>query len=289
MNIQLENENFKAIFAAKGAELQSIFNKKLGIEYMWSGDPEFWSKYSPILFPIVGSLKNDTYYYHNQSYHLPRHGFARETVFQVHQQSKTAVSFSLNHSTETLKVYPFYFELIVRYILTENELTCIYEVTNKGKDEMLFSIGAHPAFAVPMIDSTNYEDYDLTFNRSETVSRCKLEAGLISDKTEPLLLNSNVVNLSKSLFYEDAIVLKNLSSDCIRIGSSKHPHGLNFYFNNFPYFGIWAAKDAPFVCLEPWCGIADSTTHNQQLTTKEGINYLAPEQHWQRSWKVECF
>lgn len=287
--IILENEKLRAEISPKGAELQSLVNKETGIEYMWSGDVAYWSKHSPVLFPIVGSLKEDTYFYKDKTYHLPRHGFARERIFLKDQLSVDEAVFSLSQDAETLAVYPFAFLLKLRYRLQQNTLTCTYEVSNTGYDELLFSVGAHPAFAVPMVKDTAYTDYYLQLNAEERLHRWKLQAGLIDDDAQPLPMQNSSLPLVHELFYEDAIVLKNMQSNRITLGCTKHPHGFNFHFDNFPFFGIWAAKNANFICLEPWCGIADSINHNQQLKNKEGIITLAANTNWQRNWMVECF
>jgi galactose mutarotase-like enzyme len=287
--IILETENLRATIAPKGAELQSLVNKQTGIEHMWSGDAKYWGKYSPVLFPIVGGLKNNTYYFEDKTYTLPRHGFAREKIFKAEKINETEAMFTLRHSEETLAVYPFTFTFILRYKLNNNLLSCTYEVYNDGIANLLFSVGAHPAFAVPLTSDTDYNDYYLQFNKTETLHRWKLQEGLISASSQLVSTTNNKLLLNKELFYEDAIVLKNMQSNVITLGCSKHKHGLHFSFNDFPFFGIWAAKDAPFVCLEPWCGIADSVDHDQQLTNKEGINAVAPNTNFKRTWSVECF
>ncbi len=287
--IILENENLSATFANKGAELQSLIYKQTGIEYMWNGDAAYWGKHSPILFPIVGGLKNERYYFKDKEYILPRHGFAREKNFAAEKISNTEMVFALTQDEQTLAVYPFEFILQLRYQLNSASLSCTYEVFNPGNEELLFSVGAHPAFAVPMVKDTTYTDYYLEFNITEQLQRWKLQDGLISTISELLSTTDNKLLLSNELFYEDAIVLKNIQSNRITIGCIKHQHGIHFKFSDFPFFGIWASKDAPFVCLEPWSGIADSITHNQQLKDKEGINVLAAKEQWQRTWVVECF
>jgi galactose mutarotase-like enzyme len=285
--IILQNEILRATIAPKGAELQSLINTTTGIEYMWSGAAA-WPKYSPVLFPIVGGLKNDTYYFNDTAYQLPRHGFARDKFFAAEKISETEAIFTITEDEQTLTVYPFAFKLQLRYQLNGNALSCTYQVYNSGNEDLLFSVGAHPAFAVPFIKDTNYADYYLQFNTTETLQRWKLENGLIA-APESLPITNNILPLQPSLFYEDAIVLKHMKSNIITLACNKNEHGLHFKFDDFPFFGIWAAKDAPFVCLEPWCGIADSLTHNQQLKDKEGINVLAANSHWQRSWRVDFF
>lgn len=285
--IILENESLRASIAPKGAELQSLINKKTSLEYMWGGDP-VWPKYSPVLFPIVGGLKNETYYYRDKAYQLPRHGFARDKIFTAEKISDSEAVFTLTEDEQTLMVYPFAFTLKLRYQLNDNALSCTYEVYNSGKEDLLFSVGAHPAFAVPLTAATNYNDYYLEFNTTEQLQHWKLQDGLIGSPG-PLPTTGDKLILEKALFYDDAIVLKKMQSNIITIASNKHAHGLHFKFNDFPFFGIWAAKDASFVCLEPWCGIADSILHNQQLENKEGIQHLPPGAPWQRTWSVACF
>ena len=287
--VTLQNEFIAATISPNGAELQSLISKTNGMEYMWSGDATYWGKFSPVLFPIVGTLKDDTYYYEGKAYKLPRHGFAREKTFAVTQVSETEAVFTIESDEATLAFYPFDFVFKLRYKLKDTSLTCIYQVENTDTKDLLFSVGAHPAFAVPNVKKSDYEDYFLQFNNPEILERYKLEAGLIGTQTEIIPMENGRLTLSPSLFYEDAIVLKNLQSTCITIGCKKHSHGLHFHFKEFPFFGIWAAKNAPFVCLEPWCGIADSVAHNQQLEDKEGIIKLPRNASWERSWAVECF
>lgn len=287
--ITLHNDTLTAVIAPKGAELQLLKNNHTGINYLWSGDGKYWGKYSPVLFPIVGGLKEDTYHYKNHTYQLPRHGFARDREFAAQQLNPEEAVFTLKDDADTWAVYPFAFTLKIRYRLNNSTLACTYEVYNTGNDALLFSVGAHPAFAVPLHAELQYSDYYLQFNQPENLQRWKLHNGLIATHAEEVETTEGRLPLQPSLFYEDAIVLKNLQSNCITLATEKDTHGLHFYFNNFPFFGIWAAKDAPFVCLEPWCGIADGVNHHQQLEEKEGINALAPDAHFERTWSVEVF
>lgn len=287
--ITLKNEILTATIATKGAELQQLIHQHTGINYMWSGDATYWGKYSPVLFPVVGGLIDDTYVYKGQRYQLPRHGFARDKEFTVEQATETEAVFTLRDDDQTKKVYPFAFVLKLHYRLKDNSIYCTYEVYNPADEVLLFSIGAHPAFAVPLVNDLIYSDYYLEFNKAEELQRWKLLNGLIAATAETVAINGNRLMLLSSLFYEDAIVLKQLKSNCITLASDKNKHGLHFYFDDFSFFGIWAARDAPFVCLEPWCGIADGIHHNQQLNEKEGINQLAPGAFFSKTWHVQCF
>ena len=286
--ITIQNEVISAGINPKGAELVSLIHKASQIDHMWSADPKFWGKSSPVLFPIIGSLKNDAFIYKNQEYALPRHGFARDRVFEIEKQTEDSVVFLLTHDDASLQVFPFTFELRLHYTIEANQLKVKYEVKNTGNDTMFFSVGGHPAFKVPFADGTAYNDYYLEFNKEEDLKRWPLtNSGLVETNPEEMSTYSTRVPLTKKLFYEDALVFKHLESDSVTLKSDKTSSQLKFQFEGFPFLGIWAAKDADFVCIEPWCGIADSVTHNQQLEEKEGINALAPAENFERTWIVE--
>lgn len=286
----IENQLIKAVIKAKGAELTQLFHKEHELDYLWHGDPAVWGKHSPVLFPIVGTLKNNTYFYNDLSYQLPRHGFARDKQFAVEEQTADTITFLLRSDAETHTIYPFMFEFRIRYTLVENALAVAYEVVNAGKNTMYFSVGAHPAFKLPLVPGTAYTDYYLQFNQSETAPRWPISAdGLIEQKPLPLLQDTNRLNLSKDLFQKDALVLKGMASSIVTLGSPKTPHGFRFDYPGFPFFGIWAAKNADFVCIEPWCGIADGVITNQRLEDKEGINKLAADETFTRTWTVTIY
>ncbi|MDP9042893.1 MAG: aldose 1-epimerase family protein, partial [Bacteroidota bacterium] len=163
----LENELLRVTVSTKGAELQSITGKAFGIEYLWNGNPAFWAKKSPILFPIVGSLKNNSYSYQGKSYTLPRHGFARDMDFQVEKQSLKDITFLLKSNSETKTNYPFDFEFRIKYQLQADELSTEYQISNTGNGVLLFSVGGHPAFNLPLTAGTEFSDYYLKFDETE--------------------------------------------------------------------------------------------------------------------------
>ena len=290
MIVTLENNLLKVDIKPKGAELCSIFRKDNGLEYMWSGDPAVWGKTSPVLFPIVGTLKDNTYFYNDKPYTLSRHGFARDAEFEVVDQEQQKASFVLRETEASLDNYPFRFELILTYELDNDVLKATYEVRNTGTGKMYFSLGAHPAFKVPLTAGTTYEDYYLQFDHNENAGRWPIsKEGLIQQNPISFLNNSSRINLTRTLFHEDALVFKHLKSHKVSLISELNPHGLDFYFEGFPYLGLWAAKGGDFVCIEPWCGIADSVDHDQQLVHKEGIEMLAAGNTWTKNWKVRFF
>ena len=289
-NYSISNKQLSVDIDSQGAELQSIFNKQTSLEYLWNADPAFWPKTSPTLFPIVGGLKNGTYFYNEHSYQLGRHGFARESVFEIIEHTEEAITFSLKANETTIMNYPFLFEFQIQYQLFENKLAVTYFVKNTDTKDLLFSAGAHPAFKVPLVEGTDFSDYYLLFSEKENAGKWPLSKdGLIEKSSIPFLINSDKLPLTKELFYTDALVFKNLASNSISIVSAKTKHGVKLVYDGFPYMGIWNAKDADFVCIEPWCGIADTIDTTQQLQEKEGINVLAVGKDFSRTWSVEIF
>ena len=283
----LKNNQLTVKINPKGAELSSLFNIENQTEYLWNADPTFWGKSSPVLFPIVGALKNDIYRFEGKEYTLPRHGFARDREFIVEKSEENSVTFLLTYDENTLKVYPFKFEFRLIYSLENNSLNVTYSVKNVGENKMYFSVGGHPAFAVPLAEDTAYDDYYLEFNKTENFKRWGLTAnGLIETQPFDFMKDTSQLNLTKELFYEDAIVFKNLESTSVILKSDKANRQLKLDFEDFPYIGIWAAKDADFVCIEPWRGIADSTNHDQELTEKEGIEGLDKGDIFEKTWRV---
>ncbi len=286
----IENTHVRVVINSKGAELQSIFNKITQLEYMWSGDPAFWGKHSPVLFPIVGTLKDDTYYFNDKAYKMGRHGFAREMNFSVTVQTADSITFTLESDDSTIAKFPFAFRFDIKYELILNSIKTTYSVSNKGDALMYFSVGGHPAFKVPITNGVEYNDYYLQFNHPEHAGRWPIsKEGLIENRQEDVFSHNNKLLLTKELFQKDALVFKGLLSNSVALKCNKNAHGLLFDFTGFPYLGIWAAKDADFVCIEPWCGIADSVKTDQQIVNKEGIHSLQPNKKFERTWSVSVF
>lgn len=286
--LTLENDFLRVAFVRHGAELQQLYSKKEGIDLLWSGDAEYWGKYSPILFPFVGTLKNNEYIYREVSYQMGRHGFARDKVFQVVSQSMDTIEFKLVFDEETLRIYPFEFELVVQYRIFNDSLSCTYKVSNKSsRNSMFYSIGAHPAFVVPFDKQYSYRDYFIKFDQDTALERYPLTSeGLLHLISVPVELDEGKLLLSNDLFYRDALVFKQFSSRSIILGNQKDNLVIHMDISEFPYLGIWSARNAPFVCLEPWLGIADSKNHDKKLEKKEGIVKLEPNKEMKKSWSI---
>lgn len=279
MTVQIENKFLTATFAEQGAELISLKSKENGIEYIWQADPEYWGRHAPVLFPIVGRLKEDTYSYQGKEYHLPQHGFARDSLFEVIEQGAESVSFSLKATKETKKNYPFDFELVITYTLEEQNLTVHYQVENIGQEDLYFSVGGHPAFNVPLESGLSFSDYYLSYSPQKSRTQIPL-SGPYADMENKTLAQTNIsLDLTHDLFHKDALIYETKGVNTFTIESDESEHSVSLT-TEMPYVGIWSPtpKEAPFVCIEPWCGIADTTTATGNLVDKVGINHLTPSE-----------
>ncbi|HCQ13615.1 aldose 1-epimerase family protein [Flavobacterium sp.] len=282
MNIILSNKLCSASINTKGAELNSFKNSQTNTEYIWSGNPDFWGKHSPVLFPIVGALKDDCYFYEGKKYNLSRHGFARDFEFEVIKSSSNAASFLLKQNPEIRAKYPFDFELQMDYKLVDNSLILSYIIRNKSNVQMPFSIGAHPAFAL----TNSFEDYSLEFEKEENLVTHELENNLFSGETRPVNLDKTNLPLTYSLFEKDALVFKTIQSKKITILENQKPL-LRVNFDDFSSLGIWTVQNAPFICIEPWIGFADDSTSNGNLFDKTNIQILKENSSFEASFSIE--
>lgn len=283
MTTKIENSKLTAQINHSGAELFSLKDNN-NKEYIWEGNPAFWGKHSPILFPIIGTLKNNSFSYKGNEYHLSRHGFARDMEFDLIQKSENSATFSLSSSTETRKVFPFDFELQIKYSLNENKLIIEYKVVNKNEEVLPFSIGAHPAFAL----TKPFENYSLAFEQTEKLTSYQLENDLISEISETINLNKNKLPLSYSLFEKDALIFKTLKSRSIDILENRAPL-LRISFDDFPNLGIWTKNKAPFLCIEPWLGYSDTINCSGNILEKEGIQLLKGNKTFNSTFSIEIF
>lgn len=286
--IKLENELIIVEMKEDGAELTRIFHKDTGLEYLWNADSKFWGRHSPVLFPTVGRLVEDTYFVQGNPYHLGQHGFARDRKFKVVEQTENMIRFELDADEESLKIYPYLFKLTIGYKIEKNTVAISYEVENTDEKRIYFSIGAHPAFNLPFTNDTKFEDYYLDFGTQENLETLCLEgpyrSGEIKDITgKP----TQILPLSYDLFKNDALIFEALYKKEITIKSDKTPHFVKVSFPEFPFVGIWTAKaGTPFLCIEPWYGIADGVGKSVELRDKAGIEHLEPEAVFASEYQV---
>ncbi|MHA7844442.1 MAG: aldose 1-epimerase family protein [Winogradskyella sp.] len=273
----LENDLLSIEIKQKGAELCSIRSVKNNTEFIWEANPEIWGSHAPNLFPIIGAMKDDSYIYNGKTYSMPKHGFVRHNEdFEIISNSNSEIVFKLKSNDELRAIYPFEFEFSITYELKDNELLIHHTVKNKDDKTIYFSLGGHPAFTCPLFEGESYTDYFLEFENEETSESYLLNmaTGLVTEKTKIVFNSPKTINLHGGLFNEDALIFKDLKSRQVALKHKNKGEILNVKFEGFPYLGIWAKPNAPYVCIEPWIGIADAESTNQQLKDKEGIMAL---------------
>lgn len=257
-----------------------MFYKPSQTEHLWQGDPAVWGWHAPNLFPVVGGCLDNQILVDGVAYLMGRHGFARQSVFDLVEQTDTRARFVLTDSEETRRSYPFRFAFEVDYTLAENTLSITYRVRNEDDKTVFFSVGAHPAFNVPFHNVPfgvveQYEDYWLEFEHEEPLLTHLLsKEGYFTGETQPISMQGNRLSLTKHLFDQDALVIKNLRSKAISIRSRNHERAVTIRFDGFPYLGLWAKPGAPFVCLEPWLGCADTVGEPVEFAQKELIQQV---------------
>ena len=268
-----------------GAEICSVKNTN-GLEFIWQADAEIWARHAPVLFPIVGKLKDNSFIFENNTYELPQHGFARDLEFELLEKNNSSCTFQLSSSGQSKKKYPFDFIFQINYRLDKNKLVTNYKIVNPANKIIYFSVGAHPGFKCPLLPDETFEDYYLEFE-SSSYKKTELRDGLLREEKKTFTVKDNKLFLSKHVFDNDALVFENSQVRSIRLCSSRSPHKIILTCNDWPYFGIWSKKNCSnFVCLEPWFGIADTENSNQQLDQKKGIIKLEARKEFNCSFSV---
>jgi len=272
---QISKDGYSAAISSLGAELKS-FKDGTGEEYIWSGDPDVWKGAAPILFPIVGELRDGRYSHNGKSYRLTRHGFSRTSVFSHGALGESESSFVLTSNAETRLAYPFDFELEVTFRIERARLCVSYRVVNKGNGAMPFKLGSHPAFSLP-VDDCGLESYWIEFEKAETLDLYHLVDGLVSpDPKKSFLQNEKTIRITPTLFDNDALIFKNIKSREIHIQRDGAGRRLTLDTGGAPHLGIWAKPAAPYVCLEPWHGHADGVGEDFDIMKKSGVTILRP-------------
>lgn len=267
MQTTIKNSKLEAVIKHHGAELARL--EKEGKNILWEIDPQFWNKTSPVLFPFVGALKDDSYIFENVKYLMTTHGFARDMEFKIKDQKEDYVCFFIESTPETKTIFPFDFILEISYRLTGDSVKVSYTITNPGSVSLWYSIGAHPAFAL----DGKLEEYSLEFDPQSQITSYQLDNRMISDAKFEIPLSHNRFDLHIDLFEHDTLIFKNYTTSKAILwkGDAKI---VELEFPDFPYLGIWTKKDAPYLCIEPWLGVADNYDHNQDIREKEGIRQL---------------
>lgn len=274
--ITIQNEKLTVEIAEQGAELQSVKGERG--EYLWHGDPAFWGGRAPILFPAVGWMPYRQYTFEGKTYDFPKHGFARTSTFTVERADETSAVFLLTDSEQTRGIYPFSFELRVGYALQGETLAVTHTVKNTGTGTMYMAIGAHEAYACP----EGIEAYDIVLPEPRTLDSHLVEDAIIVDKTVRVLENDTVLPLKNEYFAVDALVFKHPEISELTLRHRQTGRGVHVTIGDAPYLLLWTIPGAPFVCIEPWWGIAHCEGDDSDITRKQGIRTVAAGETFER-------
>ncbi len=285
MKHNLENDFFKIIANEYGGELNSIFCKNIDMEMLWQPDGVNWGGQAPVLFPIVGAFKDNKYIAGGNTYSMNQHGLARRLDFKLHSKDDNSITFVLKSNEDTLKAYPYEFELYNTYVLDEDKLIIRNEVKNLSDKDMYYSIGGHPAY--------NFDRYndDIKFYVDDSnVKYNLLDSGVISRKEYELeFSDENEITVTKDLFKDDALVFRNVPFDTVGLVNKSKGYSLEMKLFDYNDFGLWSNDGAPFVCLEPWNGHADFEDSNYIFEDKAGIMKLGSNESKGFEYSIRIF
>lgn len=278
--IILDNGTIRAEIDEMGAEIKRITVN--GEERLWNGDEKFWSGTAPVLFPICGGIKDDKFRLDGKEYNLIKHGFARISVFTVEKASNVSAVFLLKSNAETLKSYPWEFEFRIKYTLSAAKIKIEYDVKNLSDSVMYTAVGAHEAYAC----EGGIEDYDVIFEKKETLRTHILEGTLISRKTETVLFESDTLPLYNKYFDVDALIFTDIKSRFVTLRNRKNGKSVSVDFEGFDYLLLWTKPKAPYLCIEPWTTCPSYLDDSYDLSEKEGMMPVEPQEHFTRTHTI---
>lgn len=288
MNHTIHSECAQAVIKSKGAELSSLTAS--GTEYLWQGDPAFWASQSPVLFPIVGGLRNKTATAANGGVcHMERHGVVRKREFELTSGTESSAEFTIRSSEETKKEFPYDFEFRVKYSLSGKTLTYAMTAVNRDKNVMPYFVGGHPAFRCPLLDGEKFEDYVVEFSEKEYAAcpRALLNGLADVNHRSVVLNNEKVFRLDRAWFAYDCQIFDQLKSRSATLCNPKTGRGVKVDFPGFDYFILWTSKNGgSFMALEPWTGLTTCTDEDDVLEHKRGVKFLAPGEERTHSFTI---
>lgn len=288
MKIKITDKSSSAVLGLEGAQLNSL--KKGDTEYLWQGDPAYWSGQAPVCFPITGVLVDGKAKAFGKPCNMKRHGVARINPFEIFEQHKNSVTFIQKSSDKTKEEYPFDYELKIKYTILGDTVTNEYIITNTGNEKMPFVIGGHPAFNCPLTDKESFEDYSVIFDKpvSKPCLRPDHESGLVDvEKTYDVMKGSDTLNLKHELFEEnDALIFENCPAKAVSLMGNQGK-GIKVEFQDMNNLLIWSAVGkAPFVALEPWTGISNCSDEDDVFENKRGMTVLEPDETVSFKFKI---
>ncbi len=268
--IIIKNEILSCSINEKGAEIKSL--KKGETEYIWCGDPKFWGKTAPVLFPAIGSSKDNKYTLNGKTYPMKKHGFLIGKKFTVENKSDSSVTLLYTHNEETLAVYPYEFEFRAVFTLVGESLKVEYKVKNLTGETMYFSVGAHEAYATP----GGVEDYDLVFPNKENLDAILLDGPLVIDDTKTFAKNVDCFSIYEKYFEIDTLIFRKLKSKQVVLRNRKTERSVKVEYPDCDYLAFWHEPGAEFLCIEPWTSLTANANGDHDIKKKEGIVSLDP-------------
>lgn len=288
MYYTLKKDGLSLTVDTLGAQMISLKSAD-NVEYLWQGDPKYWTDRAPNLFPFIGRLTNDSYRYLGQVYPMHIHGFAASMGFTPMEQTENSITLGLSSTLETLTQYPFDFLFKIVYTLSENKVDITYQVENRSGYTMPFGIGGHPGFNVPLLSGENFEDYELLFSCPCQPDRVGFSPAVYlngQDESYPLR-EDQFLDLRHDLFNEDAVILKNMARE-VTLRSKISGRGVRVTYPDMPYLGIWhwPKTDAPYVCIEPWSSLPSRQDVVEEFTCKSDLIQLPAGKMYSTLWSI---
>lgn len=279
--MKLNNGIISIEIAKHGAELKSAI--KNGYEYMWCADEKYWARTSPVLFPFVGKLKDQTYILDGEKYTMGQHGFARDCDFELMDSTENSATYVLKSNAETLLKYPFEFTLTIKYTIVGSSIKVNWQVKNDSNRVMSFAIGAHPAFNLK--EGDNYFRFDTT---NDIIYNLIDESGLYAKDNKFTLKNDGYVKIENSMFDNDALIIENAQAKEVSLCDSEKRPYVTVKFTA-PLFGLWSPTkmNAPFVCIEPWYGRCDAKDFCGELSEREYENNIDAGKIFEAEYEIE--
>jgi galactose mutarotase-like enzyme len=270
----LRSDGISATIAADGAELCSLKNAQ-GLELLWQAGPQ-WPRHAPLLFPIVGRLKNDQLRHRGKIYPMTQHGFARDRRFEWVERGAKSCKLVLADDASTRAHYPFAFRLAVSFTVENADLDVAFEIANTADEILPASFGAHPAFNWPLLPGLAKQAYSLAFSNQELAPIRRLQDGLLREQPQPTPIQGKILRLSERLFDDDAVILDRPSSHSVRYAADRGP-SIEIFWESFRELGVWSKLGgAPFLCIEPWYGFASPSDFDGEFGDKPGLMQIAP-------------
>lgn len=291
--IQLENEELKVQINKKGAELSSVIDQQSNYEFIWQADEKYWGRHAPVLFPIIGRLKDDQYEYEGEHYQMSQHGFARDRTFQLEDYHSNSALFSLTYDEESLAIYPFKFKLYIRYLLKGHRLTVDYEVVNlSDSKEMYYSIGGHPAFNMSQQKTSEndleFDELSLEILPDRPYKKIPISKEGYTQLHKMEQIKENSMALTHESFKDDALVYEIVEQSEVILRDEAENVEIRLKPNRMNFLGVWSPypKKAPFVCLEPWTSFADNEKVSGKLTEKNEMNFLKANEKMNHEYTI---